>query len=188
MKHLSIAIVSLTCATVVAATQNSNSNPSASSGQNAQPAVDASKPSTDSPVTPSKKPKKVWTNDEISSAGGPNAISVVGNSKPQAGRAGQKPTGTNSSAGEGQIANYRNRLHQLNGQLEATDKQISELRNFNGNNSSASGGINMSHRYTTTSVDDQVKALEEKKKQLQAQIDAVEDQARKNGVEPGQLR
>jgi hypothetical protein len=30
--------------------------------------------------------------------------------------------------------------------------------------------------------------LEEKKKQLQVQIDAVEDQARKYGVEPGQLR
>jgi hypothetical protein len=79
-------------------------------------------------------------------------------------------------------------LHQLNGQVEAADKQISDLRNFNGNNSGASGGININHRYSMTPVDDQVKTLEEKKKQLQVQIDAVEDQARKYGVEPGQLR
>jgi uncharacterized protein (UPF0335 family) len=45
------------------------------------------------------------------------------------------------------------------------------------------------HRgYYMTPVEDQVKELEEKKRQVQAQIDAVEDQARKNGFEPGQLR
>jgi uncharacterized protein (UPF0335 family) len=46
----------------------------------------------------------------------------------------------------------------------------------------------MNHGYSMTPVEDQVKQLEEKKKQIQAQIDALEDQARKNGFEPGQLR
>ena len=46
----------------------------------------------------------------------------------------------------------------------------------------------MHHGYYMTPMEDQVKALEEKKKQIQAQIDAVEDQARKNGFEPGLLR
>lgn len=139
------------------------------------------------PTAASRKPKKVWTNDEIRSAGGPGAISVVGNLPPQPARREAK-AGANSAAQERQIASYRERLRQLNGQLAATDKQISDLRNFKAENTSASGGINMNRRYSTTSVEDQVKALEEKKKQLQAQIDGVEDQARKNGVEPGQLR
>jgi hypothetical protein len=87
-----------------------------------------------------------------------------------------------------QATAYRERLHQLNNELETIDKKISQLRNFKGDNTSASGGINMNHGYSMTPVEDQVKQLEEKKKQIQAQIDAVEDQARKNGFEPGQLR
>jgi len=35
---------------------------------------------------------------------------------------------------------------------------------------------------------DQIKQLEEKKKQIQDKIDAVTDEARKKGLEPGQLR
>jgi hypothetical protein len=89
---------------------------------------------------------------------------------------------------ERQIAAYRDRLRQLHIQLENTEKKISDLRNFKADNTSASGGINMNRGYSMTPVGDQVKQLEEKKKQLQAQIDGVEDQARKSGVEPGELR
>jgi hypothetical protein len=46
----------------------------------------------------------------------------------------------------------------------------------------------MHQRYSMTPVEEQVKNLEEKKKQLQSQISAVEDQARKDGIEPGLLR
>jgi hypothetical protein len=142
---------------------------------------------TDAADQPTKKPKKVWTNDEISSAGGPGAISVVGSSNTEKNRGSAKPSATGSQH-DRQSASYRDRLRQLNDQLAATDKQISDLRNFKAENASASGGINMSHRYTTTSVEDQVKTLEDKRNQLQAQVEAVEDEARKNGVEPGQLR
>jgi chromosome segregation ATPase len=93
-----------------------------------------------------------------------------------------------SGARDKQAAAYRDRLHQLNNQLETVDKKISQLRNFKADDASASGGINMNHRYSRTPVEDQVNELEEKKKQIQAQIDAVEDQARKSGFEPGQLR
>ncbi len=137
------------------------------------------------------KPKKVWTNDEISNVGGDGAISVVG----KAGGGDSNPSSNNfqktapgSSGRDKQAATYRDRLHQLNNELETTDKKISQLRNFKADNTSASGGINMNHGYSMTPVEDQVKQLEEKKKQIQAQIDAVEDQARKNGFEPGQLR
>jgi hypothetical protein len=140
---------------------------------------------------PKTKPKKVWTNDEVSNVGGDGAISVVG--KADRGDSGRslinfQKTASGSTAREKQAAAYRDRLHQSNNQLEIIDKKISQLRNFKADNSSPSGGINLSHRYSMTTVEEQVKELEEKKKQIQAQIDAVEEQARKNGLEPGQLR
>jgi hypothetical protein len=169
-----------------------------SSGSGSQATSDTAKPTTQSSGTSAQtttekaktKPRKVWTNDEISNVGGDRAISVVG----KAGGDSNPPsdifqkTAPGPGARDKQAATYRERLHQLNNEMEATDKKISQLRNFKADNTSASGGINMNHGYSMTPVEDQVKQLEEKKKQIQAQIDAVEDQARKNGFEPGQLR
>jgi chaperonin cofactor prefoldin len=179
----------------VSAAQSSNSGgqtdaakPAAQSSANA-PAAPSDSDKNPAAKTP-KKPKKVWTNDEISSVGGDGSISVVGNTavaKPSS-RDSDKNSANQASPQERKIAAYRDRLHQLNNQLEATDKKISELRNFKAENTGASGGINMNHGYSMTPVEDQVKTLEVKKKQIQDQIDALEDEARKDGVEPGQLR
>jgi hypothetical protein len=170
-----------------------------SSGSGSQATSDTAKPAAQSSGTSAAtmtekaktKPRKVWTNDEISNVGGDRAISVVG--KAGGGDSNPPPdnfqkTAPGPGARDKQAAAYRERLHQLNNELETIDKKISQLRNFKGDNTSASGGINMNHGYSMTPVEDQVKQLEEKKKQIQAQIDAVEDQARKNGFEPGQLR
>src|ERR1700730_9550707 len=136
---------------------------------------------------PKTKSKKVWTNEEIAGVGGDGAISVVG----KAGGAGSNASSNNfqkittgSSARDQQAAIYRDRLHKLNIQLETINKKIAELRNFKAENSSPSGGINMHQRYDMTPVEEQVKELEEKKKHVQGQIEAVEEQARKNGFEP----
>jgi hypothetical protein len=139
-----------------------------------------------------KKTKKVWTNDEISNVGGAGSISVVGkeadsNAKGSSKGNSAKTTRT-SSAKETQPGSYRSRLRQLHNQLETTEKQISDLRNFNGESTGTSGGVDMNRGYSRTSVGDQIKILEEKKKQLQAQIGEIEDQARKDGIEPGDLR
>jgi hypothetical protein len=171
--------------------QSSNSGIQATS-DTTKPTVQASGTSAQTATEKAKtKPKKVWTNDEISNVGGNGAISVVGktgggDSNPPSDNF--QKTAPGSVARDKQAATYRDRLHQLNNELEATDKKILQLRNFKADNTSASGGINMNHGYSMTPVEDQVKQLEEKKKQIQAQIDAVEDQARKNGFEPGQLR
>jgi hypothetical protein len=136
-----------------------------------------------------KKPKKVWTNDEVSSING--NVSVVGSaalassSSASAKPADGAPTGTSR---EKQIARYRDQIRPLRQQLEITEKQLSDVRNFKGENGSSSGGINMSQSYSMTPVEDQVKQLEAKRKDLQKQIEGIEDEARKNGVEPGELR
>jgi hypothetical protein len=137
-----------------------------------------------------KKAKKVWTEDDISKVGG---ISVVGDSSastPAPGRSSSQPSGTssNDSAPGKQVDYYRDQLRPLQAQLDATDKKIDELRNFKADNSSASGGINPNHGYSMTPIPDQIKQLEDTKKQIQDKIDAVMDEARKKGIEPGQLR
>jgi hypothetical protein len=154
-------------------------------------AKNAVQSSGNSAETAKTKPKKVWTNDEVSNLGGEGSISVVGkadggDSSPSSSNF--QKTAPGSSARDKQAAAYRDGLHQLNNQLESIDKKISQLRNFKADDTSPSGGINMNHRYSRTPVEGQVKELEEKRKQIQAQIAAVEDQARKSGFEPGQLR
>jgi hypothetical protein len=181
----------LSCGTSLCAGQSANSG-SQNSSDAAKPAAQSSSGSVDTTADKTKtKPKRVWTNEEIAGVGGDGAISVVG----KAGGGDSNPSSNNfqktapgSAARDKQAATYRDRLHQLNNQLETIDKKISQLRNFKADNASPSGGIDMHHGYYMTPVEDQVKQLEEKKKQIQAQIEAVEDPARKNGIEPGQLR
>jgi hypothetical protein len=192
MKFFVVTAVFLLCNGIaLLAGQSSGSGSQAGSGT-AKPAAQSSGASAQTTTEKGKtKPRKVWTNDEISNVGGDRAISVVG--KADGGDSNPpsdifQKTAPGPGARDKQAAAYRERLHQLNNEMEATDKKISQLRNFKADNTSASGGINMNHGYSMTPVEDQVKQLEEKKKQIQAQIDAVEDQARKNGFEPGQLR
>jgi hypothetical protein len=137
-----------------------------------------------------KKPKKVWTNDELSTVSG--GISVVGDTNAASAPPSKKSAGTDShdegSAKDKQVASYRDQLQQLRAQLDATDKKINDTRNFKADNTSATGGINMNKGYSMTPVEDQIKQLEAQRKQIQDKIEAVEDEARKNGIEPGQLR
>jgi len=128
-----------------------------------------------------KKPKKVWTNEEMSSVGG--NISVVGDSS--IARHNEAARSTNGNTAQ-RIAAYRVQILQLRGQMDAIDKQIVNFHNAKAGE--ASTGMDPRLRYTTTSPEDRVKQLEDKKKQLQAKIDAIEEAARKEGIEAGQLR
>jgi hypothetical protein len=147
-------------------------------------------PSAPAKPAAAKKPKKVWTNDEIGSVGG--TISVVGdasrqNSAPRGADAGASPNSA-SSGRQRQLDAYRRQIRQLQAQIDAADAKINELRNFKGENTAASDGIVLHQRYSMTPIADQIQQQEDKKKKLQAQIDAIEDSARKDGFDPGELR
>jgi TolA-binding protein len=142
-----------------------------------------------------KKPKKVWTNDELGSVKG--AVSVVGDGNATGGEAGAKKSSDsvdgpvpqeNKDARQKQVEAYREQIRQLQAQIDAADKRIAQLRNFKGENTSPAGGINPNQGYNMVPIEDQVRQLEDKKKQVQAKIDDVESGARKNGIEPGELR
>ena len=169
--------------------QPSQTLPPASAPPATKTADGKDQPANKDAAKDAKKPKKVWTEDDISKVSG--GISVVGDTSSSGGAKGSSPSTGESSGNAAQgkeVENYRDQIRQLQAQLDDTDKKIDDLRNFKADNTSSSGGINPNHGYSMTPIPDQIKQLEEKKKQIQDKMDAVVDEARKKGIEPGQLR
>jgi hypothetical protein len=133
------------------------------------------------PPAETKKPKKVWTNEDLPTAKG--GISVVGDtkSKPQ-------PAST-KSANSSYVASVRKQLDKWNEEIADIDKQLVDLKNFSaGEPSTNASGIKLDKSYQREPIEVQMRALQDKKKDLESKIDALVDEARKKGVDPGQLR
>jgi len=138
---------------------------------------------TAAPPADAKKPKKVWTNDNLSGASG--TVSVVGDPKntPKA-----KPT-SDKPADAQFIANVRKQIDKYQEQIADVDKQLVDLKNFSeGEPNTSAGGIKLNKGYNREPIEVQIRTLQDQKKDLQSKIDALLDEARKKGVEPGQLR
>jgi hypothetical protein len=73
-------------------------------------------------------------------------------------------------------------------QLTVINKQIADLKSFSKGEAPGANGMQLHKSYSTEPIQDQVAKLEEKRKLLGVQMDAVLDAARKRGIEPGQLR
>jgi peptidoglycan hydrolase CwlO-like protein len=153
----------------------------------AKPA-DTSPNATAAPSTEKKKPKKVWTDDNIGSVKGD--VSVVGDGHTSNAKSPDKQPSANGAddARQKQIESYRDQIQQYQAQIASIDKRIDQLKNFKAENTSPSGGINPNQGYNMVPVEEQVKQLEDKKKQLQAKIDDVEVEAKRNGIDAGDLR
>jgi DNA repair exonuclease SbcCD ATPase subunit len=170
---------------LVAALPSLAQSPDPNSNAKANP-PDSSTPAN--PAAEKKKPKKVWTNDEIAKVSG--GVSVVGDANASANDSKKKPDETKApeEARQRQIDNYRKQLNQIQAQIADIDRRISQLKNFKGENTSPSGGININQGYNMVPIDDQVKQLETKKKELQSKMDDVESDARKNGIDSDDRR
>jgi hypothetical protein len=138
------------------------------------------------PATPPreepKKTKKVWTNENMGDISG-SPISQVGDAR-------NGPRGNSSAkpANPQVVAAYRKQLTTLQDQMAGVDKQIAELKSFSKGETPGANGMQLHKGYSTEPIDDQLRKLEEKKKSLAAKMDAIFDAARKQGIEPGQLR
>jgi hypothetical protein len=165
--------------------------------QSSQPATPstASQQSTSTPngqsSTPAgktEKTKKVWTNEEVGTLQG--TVSVVGTEHSAESKT--KSSGNDARAAtdprRGKILRYRAAIAELRKKIDAADERISQMKNFKADDSSPNGGINPHRSYSMVPLDEQVKQLEAKKKQLLANIEDVENQAKKEGIEPGELR
>jgi chromosome segregation ATPase len=179
--HPPLAYPQDTSAPTATATPQTSPAPGAAKAQSLVPAVQ---------VADKKKPKKVWTNDEIKSV--KNGVSVVGDTNKNSARHSfvreDDEENENQDLHKQQVEKCRNQIRELRDRIDAVDKRLSQLKDFKADNTSASGGIKMHQGYNMVPLVDQVKQLEDAKKQLQAHIEDLENEARKNGIAPGELR
>jgi hypothetical protein len=139
-------------------------------------------PSQDSaPPSETKKPKKVWTNENLSGANG--TVSVVGDPK-------NKPKPVSSKPANAQyVASVRKQLDKLHGEIDDIDKQLVDLKKFSeGEPSTSASGVKLNKSYEREPIEVQMRALQDKKKDLESKMDALLDEARKKGVESSELR
>lgn len=160
------------------------SSSAASSAQSTDPtATTATQQAANAQPTDAKKPKKVWTNDDLASTGGQPANVKKAKNSPQG-----SPL-RNGAPDAQYIANAKKQLEKLQGQLKDTEQQLSDLKDFQaGKPPATTGSYEISKGYNRIPVDQQISNLENKRAQIQQKIDDLLDEARKKGVEPGQLR
>src|SRR5207249_9632677 len=66
--------------------------------------------------------------------------------------------------------------------------QITDLKNFKaGEPSTNASGVRLDKRYEREPIEVQIRAVQDKKKDLQSKLDALYDEARKKGVPSGEL-
>jgi hypothetical protein len=144
-----------------------------------QPAPDANSaaPATTNSGSTSSAPKKVWTNEDIPSA------------KLPADKRSQNATAPKqTTADAATVDRIRKSLQKLQGQLDDVNKQLKSYNDFTKGEAVSSASREVNKGVNREPVDQQVAQLQEKKKQLESQIGDLYDEARKKGIDPGQLR
>jgi hypothetical protein len=143
----------------------------------------AAQPQTAAPPADAKKPKKVWTNENLSGASG--TVSVVGDPK----NAAKAKPSSDKPADAQYIASVRKQIDKYQEQIADVDRQLLDLKNFSqGEPNTSAGGIKLNKGYNREPIEVQIRVLQDQRKDFQSKIDALSDEARKKGVEPGQLR
>jgi hypothetical protein len=183
---LLLAVLDPICATGKQAPNSQTAGPATKPTQSEKAKPDAKKSGDQS-----KKTKKVWTDDNLGELKG--TVSVVG--KPKSGRADTSYDDSGGDSEDGPESNkpsvaqqLRSQLASLQAQLDDTDQKIAQLKNIQSGATSGDSQMKLHHGYNMDPLPDQIKKLEDRKNQIQAQMDAIFEQARKNGIEPGELR
>lgn len=127
---------------------------------------------------PPAKSKKIWTNDDVAAASASTSPAIK-----------SKNDNTSASDANAKLAKQlHDRLDKLEAQLRDTEKQLTDLKNFEAGEGSGTGGRQLHKGYSLEPIPDQIAKLETKRQHLQEQINDIYDEARKKGILPGQLR
>ena len=142
------------------------------------------------------KPKKVYTEEDLSGMRG-NGISVVGDEKPAgAGLAGAKKTDGKTKpqvvpmSGQDEVY-WRGKAHELLDQVTATEQQIAKLKDDIRKYGTGGFDVTTGMKNNIAYIEDrngQVKELEKRKADLEKKLDQLEEQGRKAGAEPAWFR
>ena len=158
-------------------------------GQSPDSAMPAAQTSAQTSNTAKPKPKKVWTNDNLGDANG--TISVVGDPNKAQAKPQSKPAASSNadkSVSPQVLAKLRDELQKLQARLTVIDQQLSDLKDLSKGEARSSGGVKPNLAYDSSSVDEQIRHLQERKAKIQGAMDELYDAARAAGIEPGQLR
>jgi hypothetical protein len=156
--------------------QDSSKTPSASQTQ-AAPQAQAKPSNQPAEEKNKKKPKKVWTNEEMGSVKG--GVSIVGEHSSTAGgsEASSSPRSLDYSPPsdyEVRVNSYRGRLAPLRTDLEEIDRNIQKAKEAKGNASEDTAAW--------------IRVYQSKRSGVLAKIDTILDEARRHGLAPGDLR
>ena len=133
---------------------NTPSSQNASQSQSSTQAL-AKDPVAASPSPSPDKPKKVWTNENLTDTNG--HVSVVGDPK-NAARGGF----SGPQADPQYIANTKKQLEKLDAELADTNKKLATLKDFNAGESVSYSGYQYRKGYEREPVNDQIRELEER--------------------------
>ena len=174
-------------ATFLPDARGQSSSPSQPPDSPAQPAAQRSSSGNSAPAK-SGNPKKVWTEDDLNSL--KSHVSVVGGPS-KSPKTSQKPPQDNQAAAslppEKDPAWYRGQLLPLRAQIEQIDAEIRKMKEVQGGKEVSDPGRRYGLRLPMN-PQDRIEVLEKGKRALQTKVDALEDQARRNGLNPGDLR
>jgi len=150
----------------------------AQSYNGATPTANPPAPSTSSTAnSTAPAPKKVWTNDDLPTAR-PAVDKRNQNSRLTSGQTADPAT----------IERIRKNLEKLQSQLDDVNKKLKSLKDFMQGEPVSTGARDLDKGLNRVPVDQQIVQLQEKKKSLEAQLSDLWDEARKKGIDPGQLR
>jgi hypothetical protein len=151
-----------------------------SPAEKSQSSAEASGAATAPAAPPTKKAKKVWTNEDLGEPRGTvsqpaqREISSIKKNSP-------------AKSVDPYVLSLRQQLHKLEAQLADVNKQITDLDNFSKGNTSGNGALQLHKRYSSEPIDAQILKLQDKKKQLESRQQALLDDARNKGIEARQL-
>ena len=142
-----------------------------------QPAPDSNASAPAASSTPAPAPKKVWTNEDI-----PSVRSAPDKRTQGSG------TAPKQTADAATVDRIRKNLQKLQSQLDDVNKKLQSYTDFMKGEAVSTDARQMDKGVNRMPVDQQIAQLQEKKKQLDGQISDLYDEARKKGIDPGQLR
>ncbi len=96
--------------------------------------------------------------------------------------------GSGQPADPATVARIKKDLKKLQTQLDDVNSKLKSYKEFQEGEPVSKGERDLSKGYSRIPVDQQMEKLLKKKKELQTQIGDLVDEARKKGIDPGQLR
>lgn len=164
---------------------SSSSQPSSGSAPGSKQENSSPTPSSGKPV----KPRKIWTEDDLNTLKA--NVSIVGNPSGTRGTPPKTPQTGKAQAllpPEKDPAWYRRELGPLRAQIELIDAEIRKMRGVQDGKEISDAGRQYNGVDLPMNSQDRIEFLGKKRREFQDRVDALEDQARRNGLSPGDLR